>query len=91
MMIQQRPALAVAAGGGPTAQADSAMRNLLLGILTNHLELDDKRGISFALGSIGNVYYVQTNYPKALEYMQKELEIHEEMNNLAAYAGVWVI
>ena len=44
--------------------------------------LKDKRGEMIILGTMGNLYNMQANYPKALEYFNKSLELSPELDDV---------
>ncbi|MBA3665309.1 MAG: tetratricopeptide repeat protein [Bacteroidetes bacterium] len=49
-------------------------------------ELGNKYGMADDLGNIGNVYNLQTDYPRALDYYFRALKIKEELGDKGAIA-----
>jgi len=50
-------------------------------------KIGEKGGIAAILGNIGSIYGLQTNYPKAVEYIQRSLKIYEEIGDKQGIAG----
>jgi tetratricopeptide (TPR) repeat protein len=51
--------------------------------------LDIKKGLAKAYGSIGIVFSEQSNYAKALKYYLKSVKIYEEINDIAKCAKLY--
>ncbi len=49
-------------------------------------KLDFKKGIAQANNNIGNIYYWQSDYPRALDYYLKALKLDEQLNDKGGMA-----
>ncbi len=55
--------------------------SLLESASSYYKKANDLQGLSAALGAIGVIYHKESDYDKAMEYYQKELELAEQMND----------
>jgi len=67
-------------------KGDKAAIKYLKKQLSINTELRHKKGVSVALGSIGNYYLSHSDYPKAKDSYQQQLDIDKEINDFEGIA-----